>query len=69
MLDGLAQWWDGVELWFTQLWFPVQVGLLMVVLVPLCWWAARMIDSGFDRFASLLSREPRAGAEKTRPRR
>lgn len=69
MLDGLGQWWDGVELWVTQLWFPVQVGLLMVVLVPLCWWVARMIDSGVERFASLLSREPRAGADETRPRR
>ncbi|WP_033290537.1 hypothetical protein [Amycolatopsis jejuensis] len=44
MLNGLADWWDGVELWLAQAWFPVQFVLVMVVLVPLCLLAAWAID-------------------------
>lgn len=46
--DAAIRWWDGVELWLTQLWLPLQFGLLMLVLLPVCWWAARMIDRGVD---------------------
>ena len=45
MLEGIAQWWDGVELWLTQLPFPFQVLLAVLVLLPGCWIAA----AGFDR--------------------
>ncbi|WP_020660950.1 hypothetical protein [Amycolatopsis benzoatilytica] len=44
MFDGLANWWDGVELWLAQAWFPVQFALVMAVLVPLCLLAAWAID-------------------------
>lgn len=44
MLNGLANWWDGVELWLAQAWFPVQFVLVMVVVVPLCLLAAWAID-------------------------
>ena len=36
MFNGLADWWDGVELWLAQAWFPVQFVLVMLVVVPLC---------------------------------
>ncbi|MGH3751585.1 MAG: hypothetical protein ACRDRP_02640 [Pseudonocardiaceae bacterium] len=52
--EAAIRWWDGVELWLTQLGFVVQVVLLMLVLLPVCWWAARVIDRvfglAFDRF-------------------
>jgi hypothetical protein len=44
VLFGVLQWWDGVELWLTQLGLALQVGLLMLVLLPAVWWAARVLD-------------------------
>ncbi|MGQ0778371.1 MAG: hypothetical protein ACT4NY_28850 [Pseudonocardiales bacterium] len=46
--EAVIRWWDGVELWLTQLWLPMQLVLLMVVLLPVCWWVARLIDQGVD---------------------
>ena len=45
--DAVSRWWDGVELWLTQLGLALQVALLMLVLLPVCWWAARVIDRVF----------------------
>jgi hypothetical protein len=42
--DAVAGWWNGVELWLTQLGLALQVTLLMLVLLPTCWWAARSLD-------------------------
>jgi hypothetical protein len=58
-VQWLVDWWDNFELWITQLWFPFQVGLIIVVLLPLCWAAARLIDNGVDRVATLLPRRGR----------
>lgn len=55
-MQWLADWWDSVELWVTQLWVPFQVALVIVVLLPLCWWAAKLIDLGVDRLSTLVSR-------------
>jgi hypothetical protein len=52
--DAVSRWWNGVELWLTQLGLALQVALLMVVLLPVCWWAARALDWAvgliFERF-------------------
>ena len=48
---AIADWWDAVELWITQLAFPLQVVLAIVVLVPLCWFVA----AGVDRLVDLVS--------------
>lgn len=65
----MSRWWDGVELWLTQLGFAPQVVLLVLVLLPVCWWAARMLDWAvgliFQRFGRRYpadvagSRQPR----------
>jgi hypothetical protein len=44
VFNGLADWWDGAELWLAQQWFPVQFVLVMVVLVPVCLGLAWLID-------------------------
>jgi hypothetical protein len=44
VFNGLADWWDGAELWLAQSWFPVQFVLVMAVLVPLCLGVAWLID-------------------------
>lgn len=45
--EAAIRWWDGVELWLIQLGLAFQVALLMLVLLPVCWWAARVVDRVF----------------------
>jgi hypothetical protein len=52
----LSNWWDGVDLWLTQVAFPFQFVLVMVVLLPLCLVVAWAIDRLVDRVSSLLTR-------------
>ncbi|MFF5991561.1 hypothetical protein [Prauserella flavalba] len=53
MFDGVARWWDSLELWLAQQWFPVQFVLVMAVLIPLCvglaWLIHRVVDVVADR--------------------
>jgi hypothetical protein len=60
-VQGLTNWWDSVELWLAQLWFPLQFVLVMVVLVPLCLLAAWLIDRVVDFVATRLG-QLRGGA-------
>ncbi|GAA5139774.1 hypothetical protein [Pseudonocardia adelaidensis] len=59
MVRALADWWDAVELWLTQLPFGFQVLLATVVLVPLCWGTAvvsdRVVDAAAARIAARRS--------------
>ena len=41
---AVADWWDAVELWLTQLPFPLQVLLAVLVLLPACWGGAAALD-------------------------
>lgn len=56
MVRAVADWWDAVELWLTQLAFPLQVVLAVVVLVPLCWLAAAAVDRLCEVAAAGLTR-------------
>lgn len=49
MVRAVADWWDAVELWLTQLPFGFQVVLAALVVVPGCWFAAVGIDRLVDR--------------------
>ena len=49
VLHTVATWWDGVELWLTQLDFTLQVILVVGVLGPLCWGIAAIVDSVVER--------------------
>ena len=55
MVRAIADWWDAVELWLTQLAFPFQVALAIVVGLPLCWFAAAAADRLVDGVAALVS--------------
>lgn len=46
IVDG----WDAFELWVTQLAFPFQVALVIVVLLPLCAVVATVVDRLTERF-------------------
>lgn len=48
MLRAIADWWDAVELWLTQLAFPFQAALAVVILLPLCWALAAGVDRLVD---------------------
>lgn len=49
VLHAVATWWDGVELWLTQLDFTLQVIIVVGVLGPLCWGIAAFVDSIVER--------------------
>lgn len=52
---AIADWWDSFELWLTQLAFPLQVVLAILVVVPLCWFVA----AGLDRLVDLVAESRR----------
>lgn len=63
--EAAIRWWDAVELWLTQLWLPVQFALLVLVLLPLCWWAARVIDHGVELAFERLGHRSAGAASDT----
>ena len=58
MFIWLANWWDGVELWLTELPFPVQFVLVIAVLGPICLGASWAIDRAVDLVSNRLSHTP-----------
>jgi hypothetical protein len=68
VLHALANWWDSVELWITQLAFPFQVVLAIVVLLPLCGGVAALADLASDAVDTLIARW-RVGRDGYRARR
>lgn len=56
MLDRLAGFWNAVELWLAQLWFPFQIALVMVVLLPAAWAVAWLVDQAVDRVSAAVGR-------------
>jgi hypothetical protein len=59
VLRELANRWDAVELWVTQLAFPFQVVLAVVVVLPLCWVVAGLLDRAVDAVVVLGARRRR----------
>ena len=68
MLRAAATWWDGIELFLTQLPFTVQVVLVVGVLGPVCWAVASLIDTVVERSvaARLAAVERRRGPVEER---
>lgn len=60
MFDGVARWWNGLELWLAQQWFPVQFVLVTAVLLPLCaalaWALHRVVDAVLDGVVRIVGR-------------
>jgi hypothetical protein len=72
VLRELANRWDAIELWVTQLAFPFQVVLAILVVLPLCWGVAGLIDRAVDMVVLLGARRrppvrpvPRAPADRS----
>lgn len=51
-MGWLASWWDSVELWLTGLPFVAQLPIVLVVLVPLCFLVAVVVDRAADLVAA-----------------
>jgi len=66
VLRSLADWWDSVELWITQLAFPFQVVLAIVVLLPLCGGVAVLADLASDAADAWWARHRAARGERPR---
>ena len=69
MVRAIVDWWDAVELWLTQLAFPFQVALAIVVGLPLCWLAAAGIDRLVDRVVNGAVERVSATRSRTGPPR
>jgi hypothetical protein len=67
--DAVDRWWDGVELWLTQLGLALQVALLMPVLLPVCWGAARALDRAVGLIFERLGHRYAVDAEDPQGRR
>jgi hypothetical protein len=68
VLREVANRWDAVELWVTQLAFPFQVVLAVLIVLPLCWAVAGLLDRAVDAAVLLGARHRPAGVSR-RPRR
>ena len=68
VLRELANRWDAVELWVTQLPFPFQVVLVILVILPLCWAVAGLLDRAVDAVVVLgVRRHPPVRRPGDRP--
>lgn len=58
----LANWWDGVDLWLSQLAFPFQFAIVIAVLAPVCFGVALLVDRVVDLVTGRrkTTREPEA---------
>jgi hypothetical protein len=56
VLQWLANWWDAVALWLTELAFPFQFAIVIAVLAPICFGLAWAIDRAVDIVSARLTR-------------
>ena len=59
VLSDLADRYDAFELWVTQLAFPLQVLLAVLVVLPICWIVAGLMDRAADAAVARLPRRHR----------
>jgi hypothetical protein len=67
VVRAIADWWDAVELWLTQLAFPFQVALAIIVGLPVCWFAAAAIDRLVDLVSDVVRQKLTATRSRTGP--
>jgi hypothetical protein len=52
----LANWWDGVDLWLSELAFPFQFAIVIAVLAPVCIAVAWVVDGAVDLVSARFRR-------------
>lgn len=63
MFPWLANWWDAAALWLSDLAFPFQFALVIVVLAPLCLAVAWAMDRVVDLVGARFTRSPVAESQ------
>ncbi|HEX3589673.1 MAG TPA: hypothetical protein VHV74_08570, partial [Pseudonocardiaceae bacterium] len=56
MFLWLANWWDGVDLWLSQLAFPFQFAIVIAVLAPVCLGLTWLIECVVDLVSGRVTR-------------
>jgi hypothetical protein len=59
----LANWWDGVDLWLSQLAFPFQFAVVIAVLAPFCVGVAWLVDRAVDLVSGRVTKTEAAPAD------
>jgi hypothetical protein len=62
----LANWWDSVALWLSDLAFPIQFALVIAVLAPVCLVLAWGIDNAVDLVTARFHRT-QGSPQRTEP--
>jgi hypothetical protein len=60
LVDGLLNWWDGIELWLSGLAFVLQALLLMPIALALAYVTAVLLDRLLGKGIRLMRRLRRA---------
>jgi hypothetical protein len=60
----LANWWDGVDLWLSQLAFPFQFAVVIAVLAPFCVGVAWLVDHAVDLVSGRVTKTAAAPADE-----
>jgi hypothetical protein len=56
-MNGILNWWDGVELWLSGLGFVVQTAVVMPVVLLLAYGVAVLLDGALGNGIQLLRRD------------
>lgn len=67
MFLWLANWWDGVDLWLSQLAFPFQFAIVVAVLAPVCLGIAWLVDRVVDLVSGRVTRSRTAAEPAPEP--
>jgi hypothetical protein len=60
LVDGLLNWWDGIELWLSGLAFVLQALLMMPIALALAYVTAVLLDRLLGKGIQLMRRLRRA---------
>lgn len=63
VVDAVARWWDGIELWVTGMPFVPQSIVVLLVVVPIGFGLARVFDSALALVLHALGRDRRSGRD------
>ena len=62
-VNGILSWWDGVELWLSDLGFVLQTIVVMPVVLALAYLVAVVLDALLGRGIRLMRRVPHSDEE------
>jgi hypothetical protein len=64
-VNGILNWWDGVELWLSGLWFVAQTAVVMPVVLLLAYGVAVLLDGALGNGIRVLRRAMHADEDES----